>query len=352
MFWKLKRALAVGCAFIALCVLAFPYPAAAQGPPVPVGIAALVDGASILDRIELRLSGLTPAPPGAAYRVWLRSDDQALVVPAGDVTLDESGAGAFGWSQPAGESLFIQFSEVLVTLETGARGAQPGPIVLRGQVDAGALSQFRRLLVRWPDSRYGTASLQGLRQLSASAHVHAVILREAAATGDLIAMRRKAEHLVNLMEGTRGATFGDHDGDRRAEDPGDGVGFLPYAWGALTQTQFAWAGAADEQVAEASLAVQPAVRFALAWAGFARDTGLELAQTRDAALAYDLAGHLFTAVQRLASAIDPGQDAALRQMGEERELVPAYDTGLTLVQVALLPPGSTIITTETGANGG
>jgi|GEM_PF-4041795 len=39
-------------------------------------------------------------------------------------------------------------------------------------------------------------------------------------------------------------------------------------------------------------------------------------------------------------------------MGEERELVPAYDTGLILVQVALLPPGSTTITTETGANGG
>ena len=96
MFWRMKRALAAGCAFIALCVLAFPYPAAAQGPTVPVGIAALVDGTSILDRIELRLSGLTPAPPGAAYRVWLRSDDQTLVVSAGDVTLDESGDGAFG----------------------------------------------------------------------------------------------------------------------------------------------------------------------------------------------------------------------------------------------------------------
>ncbi len=105
-------------------------------------------------------------------------------------------------------------------------------------------------------------------------------------------------------------------------------------------------------MAEASLAVQPAVRFALAWAGFVRDTGLELAQTRDVTLARELAGHLFTAVQRVASAIDPGQDAALRKIVDERELAPAYDAGLTLVQVALLPPGSTTITTGTGVNGG
>ena len=341
------------CVLVLVCALALPLPVAAQGPTGPFGLAALLDDRAILDRLELRLSGLSPAPDGSAYRVWLRSDDLSLVQPAGDVPIDANGDGLFAWTQPAGEALFIQFSEILVTLEPGAPGLQPGPIVLRGQVDPGALTQLRRLLVRWPDSRYGTASLQGLRQLTANTVVQAAVLREAATTGDLVGMRRKAEHLVNLVEGSRGAGFGDLDGDGRAEDPGDGVGLLPYMWGALTQTQFAWAGAVDEQVAEASLSVQPPLRFALDWVGFVRDSGLELTQTQDPARARELAGHLLTAVQRIAATVDPGTDPTLVQMAGQREFNPAYQTALGLVQVALLPPGAAgAVITGSGADGG
>ena len=102
-------------------------------------------------------------------------------------------------------------------------------------MDPGALTQLRRLLMRWPDLRYGTASLQGLRQLTTNAEAQAAVQREAAANGDPVAMRRKAEHLVNLVEGSRGASAGDLDGDGRAEDPGDGVGWLPYIYSALSR---------------------------------------------------------------------------------------------------------------------
>ena len=222
---------------LAVCLLLGSTVAAAQEsaatgvPPVatptgPVGVASLVDDRSVLDRLEVRVSGLASPPVGSTYRVWLRSDDRELVDVAGDLVLDERGEAALTWSQPAGEALFITYSEVIVTLESGGGG--PGPVTLSGRVDPGALTHFRRLLVRWPDSRYGTASLQGLRQLTTNAEAQAAVLREAAANGDAVAMRRKAEHLVNLVEGSRGASAGDLDGEGRAEDPGDGVGWLPY----------------------------------------------------------------------------------------------------------------------------
>lgn len=334
----LAPALALALAAQPLPVIAQEAPAVAQvSPGVPTGTAALVDGQAILDRIELAVANLPPAAEGTTYRAWLLSDDQELVQLLGDLSPDSSGTATLAWGQPAGEPLFINFSQVLITLESGAPAAQPGPAILQAAVDPGALTQFRRLLVRWPDSRYGTASLQGLRQVAAAAEVHAAILREAAVTGDLDGVHRKAEHLVNLMEGTRGAAFGDLDGSGRAEDPGDGVGLLPYAWGALTQSQFAWATAQSETVAEEALAIQPPIRYALTWAGFVRDAGLELARTPDPALAEELSGHVYTAVHRVAAAIDPGADPTLLQTAGAFEFYPAYHNGLALLQLPLVP---------------
>ncbi|HEU5319054.1 MAG TPA: hypothetical protein VFX49_23285 [Chloroflexota bacterium] len=315
-------------------------PPPAATPAGPSGVAALLDDRAILDRLELRVAGLPPAPVGLVYRVWLRSDDETLAEAAGELSVDANGEAAMAWSEPGGEALFVAYSQVLVTLERAAPAAQPGTLVLGGRVDPGALTQFRRLLVRWPDSRYGTASLQGLRQLVANTTLQAAVLREAAANADLAAMRRKAEHLVNLVEGSHGAYAGDLDGDGRAEDPGDGVGLLPYLWGALMQTQFGWAVAVDERVADESLAVQPALRYALAWAGFVRDTGSELAQTTEVSRARELAGHLSTAVGRITAAVDPRDDEALRQEIAAQELAPAYESALGLLHVALLPPAS------------
>lgn len=324
-------------------------PALAQDTPpaphAPSGTVALTDGQAILDRIDLSVANLTPAPEGTVYRVWLRSDEQELAQPLGDLSPDDTGAASLSWGQPAGEPLFINFSQVFVTLDPSAPvtpDAQPGPAVLQATVDPGAITQFRRLLVRWPDSRYGTASLQGLRQVATAAEVHAAILREAAATGDLDGIHRKAEHLVNLMEGSRGAFFGDLDHSGRAEDPGDGVGFLPYSWGALTQSQFAWATAQSEGVAEEALAIQPPVRYALAWAGFVRDAGIELSRAEDLDLAQELSGALSTAVHRVAAAIDPGDDPILLQIAGEHDFSPAYSSGLALLQLPLVPPGATV----------
>ena len=316
------------------------------------GSVALLDDRGVLDRVELRVSGLAQPPEGSVYRAWLRSDDQTLVELIGEIGFTGPAEGVLAWSQPAGETLLMQFSEILVTLESGPRAAQlgAGRVVLHARVDSGALTHVRRLLVRWPDSRYGTASLQGLRQQSASLRLHSAILREAAVNGDLAGMRRKAEHLVNLIEGSTGALFGDHDRDGRAEDPGDGVGLLPYAWGALTHTQFAWAAAVDERVAEASLAVQPPVRFGLAWAGFVRDVGLELTRTEDVGRARELAGHLFTAAERISAAIDPQSDPALRRILETQEMTPAYESALALLHLPLTPASAVTASTHEQAS--
>ena len=71
-----------------------------------------------------------------------------------------------------------------------------------------------------------SAPLLELRQLGADLFVHAVELRDAVDRRSLPAVKRHAEHLINLVEGEEGLRYGDNDADGHLEDPGDGVGLL------------------------------------------------------------------------------------------------------------------------------
>lgn len=71
-----------------------------------------------------------------------------------------------------------------------------------------------------------SAPLAEFRQLGADLYVHAVELDDAVARGSMPAVKRHAEHLVNLIEGKTGLHYGDNDVDGHLEDPGDGIGLL------------------------------------------------------------------------------------------------------------------------------
>jgi plastocyanin len=71
-----------------------------------------------------------------------------------------------------------------------------------------------------------SAPLAEFRQLGADLYVHAVELDDAVKRGSEPAVKRHAEHLVNLIEGNKGLHYGDNDIDGHLEDPGDGIGLL------------------------------------------------------------------------------------------------------------------------------
>mgnify|MGYP006276535965 CR=1 FL=1 len=300
------------------------------------GQATLLDNASGLDRVVVSATGLRAPGVGQVHRVWLVSDDGATGRYLGDVIPDATGAVAFTWDQPAGENLLAQYSQVTISLESGAAGTKPGGTMVRtGKLDAASLSQVRRLLSRWPDSRYGVAAIPGLHRQAHIARDVAWVLREAAVHGDWDLARRKAEQLVNLVEGRRGQFYADHNGDGRIEDPGDGTGFLPYSWGALTQTQFVYTTASDEEYAKSALALQSPVTFAMLSAGFLRDTGREVARSKDGYTIQDLAGHLVTATNFLLAATDPGDEPDLLAILEDREMTSVTSGARALVTIGL-----------------
>jgi plastocyanin len=76
------------------------------------------------------------------------------------------------------------------------------------------------------EDQVATAPLAEFRQLGADLYVHAVELDDAVKRGSQPAIKRHAEHLINLIEGDKGLHYGDNDTDGHMEDPGDGVGLL------------------------------------------------------------------------------------------------------------------------------
>ncbi|MBU6289548.1 MAG: hypothetical protein KGS10_15420 [Chloroflexi bacterium] len=336
--WCGAAAAAVGLAMAALAI-AGQAPATSAAGAV-AGQVSLIDNASGLDRVVVTATGLKAPGIGQVHRVWLVSDDGATGRYLGDVIPDAAGAVAFTWDQPAGENLLAQYSQVAISTESGAAGTKPGGTTVRtGRLDAAALSQVRRLLSRWPDSRYGVATVPGLRRQAQVARDVAWVLREAAVHGDWDTARRKAEQLVNLVEGRRGQFYADHNGDGRIEDPGDGTGFLPYSWAALTQAQFVYATAADEAYAKEAQALQSPVTFALLSAGFVRDTGREVARSKDPYTIEDLAGHLVTATSYILAATDPAGDPDLVAIVDDREMTPVVARAKSLVRFDLTEAG-------------
>lgn len=344
--WRCRvgRILVAGSVLVAGAMATSSAPAARADEAAPVlrdgaGEVVLLDQLSDLDRIEVRVHGLDLAPTGHHYRVWA-IDDGGVARYLADAVPDAGGSHFLGWNQPAGENLLAQVNEVVVTLEAGAAGTAPGGAVVRsGRFDAAAIAQVRRLLSRWPGSRYGTASIQGLRRHGEIAHELALTLREAAEAGDLAGARRKAEHLVNLVEGQSGRFYADHDGDGRIEDPGDGTGYLAYGWGALEQSQFVWATAVDESLAAAALAIQEPVTFGLDSAGSVRDAGIAVATGSDAATIRDLAGQLVVLTDSMMAAADTQGDAGLVAVLDARGLTSAASRARALVRIPLAEAG-------------
>jgi hypothetical protein len=334
-WWWCVFALVVGAVSIVTLVPGRSPTGEAAGPAA--GEASFVDNAAGLDRLVLSATGLQAPGLGQVHRVWLVTDDGATGRYLGDVVPDASGAVAFTWDQPAGENLLAVYSQVTISVESGAAGAKPGGTIVRtGKLDPASLAQVRRMLSRWPDSRYGVATMPGLRRLADIARYQAWVLREAAIHGDWDTARRKAEQLVNLVEGRQGQFYADHDGNGRIEDPGDGTGFLPYCWAALAQSQFIYTTATDEAYAANAQAMQSPVTFAMLSAGFVRDTGRVVARSTDPETIRDLAGHLVTATNYMLAATDPKGDADLLAILEDRQMKSTTVQAQALVRVALM----------------
>ncbi len=154
-------------------------------------------------------------------------------------------------------------------------------------------------------------SASQLRAQTAELLRHAQFIDQARAAGDLAAIARHAEHVYNLVAGSRDPQFGDRNGDGRAQNPGDGFGLLQNGDQAGYIQASAASASAASQAPDATEAVtvhaghvQVCTTNMQGWATTVRDLALQLSQTTDAAAA----GAQIDQLVALSAALSVGDD--------------------------------------------
>lgn len=193
------------------------------------GRGSFEDNFATADRFVLALTGLEMPPTGEMLVGWLTADDGSFAN-IGVVKMEADGSAAIAWNSPGSENLISRYSGFQMTLETDGSGVAPaGPVVMAGGFDDGAAAL--RLFVRndgQPATPLNTALAIGMRSQGDIALQHIQNASNASAIGAQAEMRAHLEHVINILEGSAGSRFGDHDGNGAAENPGDGFGTAGY----------------------------------------------------------------------------------------------------------------------------
>jgi hypothetical protein len=179
----------------------------------------------------VNISKVTPAPSNQVYQGWIRNEDGSLISTG---TLDvQDGAIHLEWTAPDGRNLVASVTGFLVSLSDAPGSDQlTGKVVYAGEMTPDQVALARNLFVSnssdpvTPRNKAYAAALVQQANL-AGEHIKNAINAEAIGAAKERALH--LEHVINIIEGTKGERFKDYDGDGVAQNPGDGFGVLAYA---------------------------------------------------------------------------------------------------------------------------
>ncbi len=317
-----------------------PQPTAVPASPAPAvamaqgrGTAVVLDDQALSDALTYTMTGMMPLDEGEVYVGWLVSDDGALKLATGPMTVEANGTISHTFDHNsrgyAGLNLIHSFSKVVITVEeVGARFDAPlGPPLFSHEIPLGAMEHIRHLLTNWP-SGTNRGIVTNLKEQLGEALLHA---RLASSSESIEEVRQQTEQLINVIDGPSRENYGDLDGNGTVEDPGDGIGVLTHV-DDLKHGRFAAAEAPDDVVVNEH-ATMVADRGALVQETTLRALGraLEVLAAPDIAAARKLLG---PGGDSVIDSLETALMAFAAQAYVEAQLMAAY----TLEAIAGAPP--------------
>lgn len=234
-----------------------------------------------VDQVKLSVQGLAPPPEGMQYEVWLLGSETRRSI--GSLTVDETGSGELVFVDRDAANLLASYGGFEITQEPGGdvNPLPAGDGVYSGMVANEPLMHVRHLLVSFgnaPDQIGLTTGVMVHAQLIADSIDKAQTAQD---NGDLEALKREAEALVNLIDGDGGQHFGDLDGDGEVTNPGDGFGLLPgsrstgYIQSSIEHARYAVsAPGANDLMKAAESKLEAAAQNVGGWVALLRDEAL------------------------------------------------------------------------------
>jgi plastocyanin len=312
----------------------------------PVGTAAFRDDKARSDQIVLAVKLDSTPPANQSLVAFLTTIDNSASQNIGELKLDEQGGAQLSYSAPDGQNLAARFNRFVISQEpTGSNPPKPaGTIVFEGQLPGQAFQFLNQLLANGPGLPAQQGYVTGLRLQTDELLRHAQFVADAQTHGDLAGAKRHAEHVYNLIAGSRDPRFGDLNGDGRSQNPGDGFGLLQNGdqSGYIKATDAAAAAAlAATDATDAIKAHSEHVRITAAnmqgWATEARDLALALASAGDVAAAKDQAARLLTLSQWINLGDDANGDGQIAPIPGEGGGIVAYEHAQFMAGFGLFP---------------
>ena len=185
---------------------------------------------------QMLMDGIAPPSAGTHYVLWL-VDDSFNILNLGQFEVSDGNAQHTGSTD---QNLLAAYNGAFISIEQdGVSDGEIGPISFEGLIPAGAFLHIRHIATGFPANPGGKGFLIGAQDEMDIAIEHSGLLQDALAAGDIDEAHRHAEHIVNILDGEAGVTFGDLDGDGTAQNPGDGVGVRGHLEGAKQHTNLA-----------------------------------------------------------------------------------------------------------------
>lgn len=197
---------------------------AAELPLHASGKVVLSDKALRNDRVYIAIDGLPPPKPGQIYAAWLIGQTNNL--PLGALQASDGDTLAVTYISPDKTNLLGYERVYITSVPEAAAPTDLANVIMTGTLPAQALVHIRHLLLNVEDTPKQIGFALGLRQEANEVSRRADMLGQALEAGDLADVRRRAEQLINAIEGAQGQHYGDGDGNGQVSNPGDGFGLL------------------------------------------------------------------------------------------------------------------------------
>lgn len=209
--------------------IAAPKATATSAPPSAAGSVHFRDDTQKTDQAVIEISSVPARPEGRAQYAWLVNGASGASANLGRVTPDPSGALKLTFSAPGNANLLSLYDAFKLTNEEleVTPSTPSADVVLSGGLPPKALVHIRHLLVSFDPTPNKIGLEVGLVAQVDVLKLHAGYLSDSQAQGNLANVKLHAEHLVNIVEGAKGANFGDLNKDGKVTNPGDGYGLLP-----------------------------------------------------------------------------------------------------------------------------
>jgi plastocyanin/uncharacterized membrane protein YozB (DUF420 family) len=323
-----------------------PHPLPAKYFGQPVGTAAFRDDKARSDQIVLDVKLNTTPPANQSLVAFLTTLEGGAAQNLGELKLDETGGAHLVFNAPDGANLAARYNRFIITQEpTGSNPAKPGgQPIFEGLLPGQSFKFLNQLLASGPGLPKPEGYVAGLRAQTDELLRHAQFVADAQKSGDLASLKRHAEHVYNLIAGSRDPKFGDLNGDGRSQNPGDGFGLLTngdQAGYIKATTDAANAAHSATDATDAIKVHSEHVRISAAnmngWASEARELALQLTQATDAAAVTQQATRLRELSQWLEVGDDANGDGEIAPIPDEGGGLVAYEHAQFMAGFGLFP---------------